>query len=54
MYTTAGRRKYVLANRSTAGGMVAVNMTVCGKQNKIIFGSASVAIYVQVNLRNQE
>jgi len=28
IYTTAGRRKYVLAKRSTAGGIVAVNITV--------------------------
>ena len=28
MYTTAGRRRYVRASRSTAGGIVAVNITV--------------------------
>lgn len=28
MYTTAGRLKYVRASLSTAGGIVAVNMTV--------------------------
>lgn len=29
MLTTAGRRRYVFARRSTCGGMVAVNNTVC-------------------------